>query len=427
MAKSPFYKITLSDGTDVTNYITAFSYEDCTDEDDMIVLTCGNLPFSAIDKDLFAVGKKFDFIFGFIGGTKSKKGTGQICVEEYDYDEGVNGNQQTNTGLKCVATIKAKDLAQQTIKKTPVTKDYSGMSSDEIVKDIANQHKLKFDVDAFEKPQQGKKTNTNVIGMLQSDLLVGIAFQEGAKASDKKGNVKTYVKGDTIVFKREDLAKQSTRTYKYGDGNGVVVSAKITYEDDDKGGADAKVSTKGVDMETGEEFSSEIKKEDNQQENTQAKVAFNVDAFKKGQVGQQEAGKPKIVMQTLQSDPFVGIAFQMPANSKEDADKKITKANKAANSKKIKLTLITELDPTASADTIITMSGLAKKHSGNWLCKKLTHNIKGQDATSEWECYQTTSGGGTNKSQGKSDGGTTKKLPFFTGGSEWQADTGNIN
>ena len=397
MAKSPFYKIQLDKGSrDVTEIISSIDYEDCTDEDDLITLKVQGAPISVIDEDWFNIGATFTFIYGFIGGTQSAKRKGQISTIDFDYDSSwVN------------ITVKARDLGAVS-KKLTSTYVYKDKTASEIAIDIANKLGLTADV----QTTQTKYANYPMAGKTYSQILKELCISEGTKSSDAKGVWQYYVRGDILTFKQRDLSAKSERLFEYKNGDGIIKDVSVTYEDSNDGGS-TSVSSAGVDIATGKPFKSEAKAADNKEAATGGgRLDFDVNANllakKQSPTAEKDSGK----------------VMNAPTLNKADADLKTGAMQKSKAAQIMKLSFSLELDPTISSGQIITVSGMAQKHSGNWIINKTIHTVSSGGGATAIECYRNgakksptatggTSGGTVNKSQGNKTGETKQDIRVF--------------
>lgn len=388
MAKSPFYKIITKDGTDLTELVSSFTFEDCLEEDDIVSLSITGKSFSIVDDGLFDVGKSLIHNFGFIGGLQSKPRNAQILSVDYDYDKTVVN-----------VTVKARDLGF-VLKRITSRKIFRNKTTYEIVEELGKEYGLKVEVD---KSLFKKHENISIAGKTIHGFLQEIAEKEGSGINENNGPVEVIVSGDTLKVERRDFNKKSKRTYEYANGNGEIVDISISYEDNN-GGASTSTSSSGIDMETGQDFTSKATSEENKEASSgERRFDINADRLLDRTPKEEEAGQTIVT----------------PANNKQDADKKIGVAQKTAASKIMKLTMTLELDPTILAGEIITLSGVAQKHAGNWRVYKASHSVS-SSASTVLECYKngakksststvTNSAGNVNKTQGDTESTSSER------------------
>jgi len=253
-----------------------------------------------------------------------------------------------------------------------------------------------------------------------------LAQKEGALASNKKGNVEFYVRGNVLTFKRRDLSAESKRTFEYGDGNGIIKDVSVSYEDADNG-ASSGVASSGIDMQTGKPFKSKSTGADNKEATTGDKrLDFDVNSFLKT----KKSTGPIDVAGVFNSgigmgkDTDVGKHITIAALNKSDADLKTGGLQKQSAAKIMKLSITTEIDPTIESGQLITVYGLAQKHNGNWRIFKATHDVSSGGGESKLDCYRngakksptttaSTSAGKANTSQGNKEGNTTNKIRVY--------------
>jgi hypothetical protein len=394
MAKSPFYKVLIEyTGEDITEVISSLSYEDCTKEDDFVTINVEAAEFDLVDRDVFDVGQKVIFQYGFIGGKSSKKKVAVITDSECTYSK-----------KKAFLTVKAKDLGFYT-KKLTSKLIYKDKTASEIAKDIASKFGLKSVIETTTI----KYASLAMAGKTYMQFLKELADTEGSKSADTKGPINVCVRGDTLYFTRRDLSVKSTRTFVYGDGDGPVISFKTNWEDAPAGSASV-VSASGVDEDTGKVIKSEAKQGDNKETTTgESSVNFDVNGVLKNTTLQSEA---------------VGKSVVVPAGSQGELDSVTGGIQKSKNAKVLKCTLEIDLDPTVEADIIITMAGVAKKHSGNWQIEKVVSKVDGgggrttltgvKNGTMKSTTTDSSKNSGQqNKTQGDTDGKTEKEIKRF--------------
>lgn len=394
MAKSPYYKVLVeSTSEDISQVISSLTYEDCVKEDDMVTINVEAAEFDLIDKDTFDVGQKIIFQYGFIGGQTSKKKLAVITDSTCKYKK-----------KKGVLTVKARDLGFYT-KKLTSKFIYKDKTASEIAKDIAGKFGLKSVID---------KTTTKYPALAMGaktymEFLKELATTEGSKASDTTGPIQVYVRGDTLYFTRRKISAASNRTFVYGDGNGVVKGFETRWEDETAGSA-SSVTASGVDADTGEVITTAAK----QTENKEVKTGENTSNFDVNAILQSS---------TLQSEAE-GKSVTVPANTKAELEAQAGGIQKDKNSKVLKCTIDIDLDPTIEADIIVTMAGVAKKHSGNWYIEKVTSKVDGGGGATTLHGVKngtlkatttddTKNTGEQNKTQGANDGKTEKTIQQF--------------
>lgn len=406
MAKSPSYNVIVANkNLDVTELITSITYEDCVEEDDLITFNVEGISQEIVDKDYFNKTQELHFTFGFIGGQMSAT---KIAV--------INNVSWNYIGSKINMTIKCRDGGVVT-KKVSNNKVYKNVTTTEIVKDVASCFGFSVDVEEFNtKHDFLPMANKNYMQFLRE-----LASSEGSIKSDKKGNISVWVTGKTLHFKRRDLSKKSQRTFTWMDGNGIMKDFNVTDKDDDSGKSNG-VATGGIDLDTGEKFKSKAEKSENKEAATGLNPAnFNVDGFIKKNTG-------VLNMDKFIKDSFgdlIGKQIAIAANNKVEADKKTGGHLKSGATSGLEFDAELELDPTIIADSMVTIAGVAKKHSGNWYVSKCVHEVNSSGGSTKisgprnGSQAKTTTGnnknaGDVNKTQGNTEGGIFEVIKNFT-------------
>ena len=393
MAKSPYYKVLVEkSGEDITEFISSLSYEDCTQEDDLVTLQVEGVVFDIVDKDYFDVGKELVFQFGFIGGDSSSKRYCVVTDSDCDY-----------IGGRANLTVKCRDLGFYA-KKVSSSFVYKNKTASEIAEDIAGKFgfikKVKKTTKKYESLPMGNKS------FMQ--FLKELAEKEGSQSSDGKGTFEVFVRGKTLYFQKRDLSKKAERLLSYGEGNGVVKDFGISYEDSTDGASES-ATVSGIDTETGEAFSSTAKASDNKESTTGDKsLHFDVNGNLQNGLGDAKSASS-------------GKTVAAPATKEEEAKDKAGAINKDAKAKIMKATIEVEFDPTWEAGQIVTVSGVAQKHAGNWKIEKVTQKVDGGGGATTLECYRNgakkaasttkdSNAGAANTTQGSESGSVKKDL-----------------
>ena len=403
MATSPYYTVQVKETKNIiTNIVSSLHYEDCIKEDDLVELKLENCTVEMIDSNEFIVGHHILFSFGL--GEQKQSGQRVAVIKDVDVD-------YANT---ITMTIKCRDEGFY-MKKDTSGKVYKNQTSSQIVSTIASYYGMNATVDetttVHESISQGNKTFHQFCKQLAKD--------EGSNGSD--GTYEFYVRGNDLFFKKRDLKKDSKRTFTYGDGNGTVKYFNPSYkqENESKSGS---VGVAGIDKETGEQFAS---KADNKTNNETALGSSTVSFAWKG----TETGRSN--KSALGDSDTAGKNLAVPVNNKAGADRITSGKQKDAAKNQLQMELGIDLDPTIQAGDIITVNGVARKHSGNWYVTKVTHKVDSSGGATTIEADKngsnksitstktpTNSANNTdvNKSQGSDAQQQTKKVRKFN----WQ-------
>ncbi len=339
MAKSPFYKILLSDDSmDISQYISALRFEDCVEEDNLLVLNIDKADLNLVDEIGSLKGKLIKFQYGYLGGKKSGYRQALIKSIEVKY---VNS-------IKIV--IKAHDRGFS-IKKQASNRVYENLTSSEIVKIIAGEFGFEAQIqDTTEKHTipQGNKTYW--------EFLKRLAIKEG---------VDFFVKDNIMIFKQRDLSVEAKKLYEYNNGNGNVKSFIPKYEDK---GSSNKMSANGIDTDTGDIFNvSSTPEQTNEAGLGKKLLKFDINGNRLNDPS--ESGE-------ITTPPEVNIN-----QIQSQTDKQVKDSNLESTAGTLQL----EFDPTVETEDIITLAGVAKEHSGNWYTFKKTDIISSGAASTSLE------------------------------------------
>jgi phage protein D len=203
--QTPFYIVRIGD-TDITNYISSFAFEDCTEEDDLMRISMPQIPVSLLDDNLLQAGKDIEFQFGYIGGVFSPLYVMRIDEIDVSYGKTIDIN------------IKAFDYGQL-LKKAQSKNVFVNKTASEIATSIAQTYGLStayIEKTATRYPSlaQGTKTDFEMLAYLAS--------------IEENGSIHWYIKSNALYFKRLKLEQESTKTFIYGVD---VVSFKPSLKD----------------------------------------------------------------------------------------------------------------------------------------------------------------------------------------------------
>lgn len=343
MAKSPFYRVQIeSNGRDISDLISSFSFEDCLNEDDFLNLTFGNVTNSMIDDEDFNRDVTLVFTYGYLGGKVSPKRIAKIV------DQDVNYAKTRSMTIKCLD----KGFA---LKKQTSNKVYKNMTVSEMVAEIARAFLFETNIEetdtVYEALPQGNKTYFDFIQFLAT-LVPG-------------GQYRFYIKDNVLNFNSRDLSKDPVKLFVYDGGNNNVKSFNPKYDQDASGASD-KVTAKGIDPETGQEISAEST-DDTASETGLGKTRVSYDV--NGNRGDVDTNREEIEQKVS------GKHETVPVENAEDLKNQTDKIKKDASLGELTMTLKIEGDPTVFSDDIVSVGGVAQKHKGNWFCEKITHSI----------------------------------------------------
>lgn len=330
MSKSPFYRVSMAkSGRDITDLIDSFSYEDCTEEDDVVKIVIRGKHPAIIDDPEFSEDVRIRFIFGYLGGDVSPIRVAKITDINYKYGKTVD------------MTITATDLGRD-LKVTESNKIWKNVTSKEIITQIAKKHKMEVNIEGETK----KHTNIPQGNSSDFDFIKYLA-------SIEPGNYIYYVKGTTINYVKRKISKAPSYTFIYGDPSGGVLGFNVTVKKDKKNAGSGETKATGINPDTMETVSNKANK-------TVEKTGRYVYDENSNLITDTDTGKA-----------LTGVVVKNPTDAKAVTEKA------KANSELEGITASLELEgmPNVAADKILAMNGVAKKHSGNWYISKATHKV----------------------------------------------------
>lgn len=444
--KAPFFKVYI-DGSneEITDYIESFSYEDCMKEDSFLNLSVyAKFAMALADDPRIKVGTNLSFQFGYLGGKISKLHRIRVTDITHKY------NERITMDIKCL------DVGN-VARKVESSKVWKDVTTQEIVVAIANKYGLEVDTDNpqtyWDNLPQGNKSDT--------------AFLEELAGKEDGGDWVSYIRNKTLYFVHRKLDSNAVISYTYGDGDGVVISFEPSQKESTKGnGASNGAQATAVDPKTGNIKSvltnntNELNKMDlsryernikydrfkeqthrgktgtytavksgikgnleqatkkrndllieRQKECDKIKDGVKPDAAKIKQIDEQLTG----ISKQFDNYPDIKKKFVEPYPKGDNPTRQMQSSTSAAKKSSdlggLKATLTIEGNPLLVPNTVITMKGVAKVHSGNWFVEKVTHDVSTSGYTCSVELAKTGSNVGTKKSEAtnKSKGPETQE------------------
>lgn len=330
MVKSPFYRVSIDhSGRDITDMIDSFTFEDCTEEDDILKIQLKGKNPSIIDDPDFSEDIVLKFIFGYLDGNQSGIHTAKISDIGYRYGTTIDMN------------ITASDLGRD-MKLTESNKIWKNVSTSDIINQIATKYKMQVNIEGTTR----KYTSIPQGNMSDFDFIKYLA-------SIEPNNYIYFVKGKTINFVRRKIAQASSGIYTLGDPEGGVLGFSVTVKKDKKNSGSGETKTTGINPDT--------------LENVEGKSNTTTDKTGRYVYDQNS----NLITDTNTGKTLSGVVAQSNADAKAITDK----AKADAELEGITASVELEGNCLFLANTTITMSGVAKKHSGNWYVPKVTHKI----------------------------------------------------
>lgn len=334
MSKSPYYDIEIkSSQTRLTELISSFTYEDCIDEDDLVKFTMHDLNREFIDSPDFIEGVDILYQFGYLSYKIIDKATATIKTLKIRYAQTID--------IEVVALDAGNSMKQSTSCKI-----WKNMKASDMVAKIVKRYGL----DLISVPT--KKVYNNLPQGNRTDF----EFIRYLTTIEDSGTYIFYVKDQKAYFVKRDLTVDPSILFQYGDPDGTskIISFDVNQEDTGKTKAKTKATTTGIDPLTKKKI-----KEDGAAGEALGDYSINSEGD----------------LSDLEASNTTGKNIPHPAKSVEDAKNVASKAKKDAELEGLTATLVIEGDTLVRAGDVIGITGVAKKHEGNWYVKKVAHSI----------------------------------------------------
>ena len=342
MARSPFYRILLEQsGDDITDVVTSIRFIDSVSKDNVLEIKIKNQSPTFVDREDLQEGQTLRFYFGYRGFKASEPRQLRIANVDVDYSELVNIN------------LKATDLGILMKKRASVA-IWENLTSSEIAQRLADAYGLRGIIDDTDYRWQAYKT----ANMTDYELLEKLALEEG-------GEFRFFLRGNLLFFNQRTLKDAPLRTFRYGAGNEAgIISFRPQNREMNKQGASSETTV--VDP-AGNTNTVNNNNEANENKLDQFPIHFN-------QNGEQISTPSQSRSRDAEGE-VTGKRIIMPGDANEQSVNKANKVKKDAALDDLKASLTIEMDPLMVADAIITMNGVARKHTGNWWIEQVTHSI----------------------------------------------------
>lgn len=338
MSKSPYYDVYItSSNRKLSELISTFTYEECIEEDDLVRFTMHDLNKEFIDATDFVEGAIITYQFGYLSYKITNAATAVIKSIKIKYGQTID--------IDVVALDRGNQMKQGTSNKI-----WKNQKASDIVSTIVSRYGLTLISNATKKTYlnlpQGNRTDFEFIRYLTT-------IEDG-------GTYIFFVRDQLAYFVQRDLKKDPTILYVYGDPEGTskVISFDVHQNDDGKNKAKTQTTVAGIDPLTKEEIKAQA-----------AGAEPPLGDYSVNAIGDLTD------LPGVDASNTTGKDVPMPVKSVQDAKDVAAKAQKDAALDAITATLVTEGDTLIKAGDIIGMSGVAKKHQGNWYTKKVKHSI----------------------------------------------------
>jgi phage protein D len=366
MARTPFFKVLIQKtGRDISSLISRFSYELAVDQDNLLSLDIRDSKTDIIDDPDLKEGEVLSLSFGYLGGKTSQTYLARISDVIANYQDIIS------------ITIRATDLGI-TMKKGASKKIWKNVRASDIAKSIALANGLAAVVEStpqvYPNIPQGAKSDYEFLKYLES--------------IEKDGSWRFYLRSNELHYTRLKLESESRTTYGYNDANGFVKLFRPYSQEllKDTASRDTVVTT--VDPFTNQAVQNVVNNSTAKDDVKLGKFVYNMNAVNIGYGKNTLTGKsssnldvrPSQVKKSQEDPNKSGSIIFSPARN---IDEGINAANKRKKSKSLSdymANLTIEGDPDAVEDCVITMSGVAKKDTGNWYVSRVAHVISSDNS-----------------------------------------------
>lgn len=319
---------------DLSDDVTAFSYEDASDKMDELKLTIRDPELKHINDPLLKEGREICARWGYLGNLT---GIHKCTIKEIEYNFPGDGDPE----ISLTALDKAHKLTGRSARTC-----WKGKKVSQIVKDIAKKHGLKPDVKV---PDDVPREFTSQGGKNDLVFLNELAEETGCTMK---------VRNDTLIFKPENPEISSSRTFNYRtDADGYLISINVKTDTEKGKGAAAETEVSGVDMKTGKKF---------KQKSSAAESKYTVNL-------EDGTSKLETAKQTKHDETGKAVSSTAadPKSAKAAAKKKARVAVKGA------ITATAEFigDPSFAAHQILTINGIGQRFSGKWRIDSVMHSV----------------------------------------------------
>jgi phage protein D len=350
---TPYYRVTVKNSeVELTNYITNLSFSDSISESDVLTMSMNGVPLSLLNEKELSEGVILVFRFGYMGGANSLNREARISNLDYTYGKTINLN------------IKATDLGIK-LKKGERTTLWENKTVREIVDSIAKKNGMQV---IAETTINGVDVLNKKIDSLPQTLQSDLSIIQKALSITGSGSLIVFTTGNTIVIKKRALNDNSVRKFTYNSDNSVIISFKPSARDTERLEGSKKTSVTAVNPFTGETVtvSSETNTTAGETSLGNYDIVYDPNALRLGETETKDVGTDYAEIEKSITAP---VYSQEEAQVKSDSEKIESSLNDA------KATLSILGDPTLKADGVITLEGVAQRHSGNWYINKTVHNI----------------------------------------------------
>ncbi len=329
MLLSPFFKIAVADtNEDITNLFDSIDYETSIEKDDLLNVSIKTKDVSLLDGEWLRIGKKLLFIFGYTGGLQSEQCIATISDLKFKYGDTITiPIKCTDAGAFAKNSVSSKIWKEQTFTN--------------IAQTIASKYGL--DLQAVETTK--KYLHLPQANLNDFDFLQNIA---------KRENLQCYISNNQLNIAPADYLKKSMQTLRLEDMISFDIETK-TSKDNPSSQAAKSTTINPYDLTQKEQ------------------VVTNTDkdiALQGNYLIDYSTGKTTRKQDTNSATTVVGKESDGAANKKQLLNKVQTSLQGS-----VKATAKIMGNPLLAVNQIITITGVAKIHEGNYLVESVKHQI----------------------------------------------------
>jgi hypothetical protein len=343
--QAPFVKVIAdADKKDLSEYVESFSYEESMEKENMATIVLKEeFSLDLVDSEYLVPAKKLNIQFGFIGKVLSD--TQQVVI----------GDIATRYSTRVKVTLKCYDHGLS-MKKTVSNRVWKNVKGSDIAKEIAAKYGLDSQIVAspsnITSEPQGNRSDFEFLKYL-------------AESEKSEKPYVFYVTSKTLVYKPLNFAQQSSITYKYGEDD--VVSFYPVWKEISANPMVNETATMSVDPDDKSIINSLLKRGDEEDTSLGEDILYVYNAA--GKLIREEGGGEAGSNQTT------GKVVSSPSEGVDALSNRVKSRRKVDTIKILEGDLTVVLNPKIRVGMIVSVSGLSKRHTGNWYCKTVRHDV----------------------------------------------------
>lgn len=351
--RAPFKKVWLEiDGEtlDISDTVASLIYSREVEKENEVTFQVEQKYIQRLTDTEVREGLTLKFQYGFKGGVKSKVHRARIVEISYRYTR------------KISMTVKARDLGT-VMKKTASNKIWSGVTTSDICRQIANRYGLTF---------QGDET-TKVWDNYPQSQKDDYAFLQEIVTMEQAGNYEVFVSDGVLFLERRGLDKASALSFEYLDGDGPVISFDYRIQEKMKATAASGSSIFSIFDEDEKDAQNEESNAENEEDGIglgQFKYIFSADGEVKDE---PDPNTPE--EGTFDNIVDTGERVVSALGDPEEAKARANNVKKGFTLKVQTATLKVQGEPGLDINSIVTVRGVLKQHEGNYLVKGIRDEV----------------------------------------------------